>query len=243
MSDEIARGGGVSATIADLLLSLKLGPGQGLLRDILSRRAAAARAKRDGLAATAEELDEAVSEFFTEIDLFEAAQQDAWLSRAKLSRETLAAHFAEIVLARKLRERLAPDEVVEKRFQANLHRYAKASVEVVEFESKGAAAETALQLREGEIAWTEAVSRAGGVDAHDVTRADAPEELAAELFSSEPGAFLGPVETDEGGHALYRLISRSDPELDDEIREEIREGIYHEEIAREFEKKPIQLLG
>ncbi|HEX7901150.1 MAG TPA: peptidyl-prolyl cis-trans isomerase [Planctomycetota bacterium] len=242
MSDDIARGGGVSASTADLLLAVKLGPGLGLLRDILGRRAAADRARREGLVATDEEIADALSDFFSENDLFEEAQQEAWLGRSRLTRAALGAHFAEVLLTRKLRVHLAPDAAVEKRYQASLHQYARANVEIVELDSPGAAAETALQLREGEIAWTDATSRAGGVDALTLTRAEAPEEVAAELFSAPPGAFLGPLETDEGGHAIYRLISREDPELDDELREEIRERMFLEEISRAFEKQPIQLL-
>lgn len=243
MNDEIARGGGVTASTADLLLSVKLGPGQALLQSVLARRAAAARARQDGLAAGEEAIEAALSDFFSERELFEEEQQEGWLRGFRLTREALAAHFAEVVLARKCREHLAPDAAVEKHFRSSPHRYARADVEVVAFPSQGAAAETALQLREGEIAWGDATSRAGGVEALNLTRSEAPEEVAAELFSAAPGAFLGPVETDEGGYALYRLISRSDPELDDELREEIREGLFGEEMSRLFEKQPVQLLA
>lgn len=243
MSDDIAQGAGVSATAADLLLAVKLGPGQALLQDILGRRAAAARAKQEGLEADAEEVEEALAEFFGELELFDEAAQEGWLRGMRLTRAALAAHFEEVVLARALRGHLAPDEAVEKRYRASLHDYARAEVEAVEFETKGAAAETALQLREGEIAWAEAAARAGGVESLAFTRAEAPEEAAAELFSSAPGAYVGPVEADEGGFVLYRLVSRSDPELDDELREEIREKIFVQEIARAFEKQPIRLLA
>ena len=68
MSDEIARGGGVTAGIPDLVLAFKLGSGMGLLQEILARRAAAARARREGLAASAEEIDEALDESFPASD-------------------------------------------------------------------------------------------------------------------------------------------------------------------------------
>src|SRR5688572_14834656 len=97
MSDDIARGGGVSASAADLLLAVKLGPGQALLQDILGRRAAADRARREGLAASGDEIEEALAEFFSENELFEEAQQAAWLARIRLAREALAAHFAEVI--------------------------------------------------------------------------------------------------------------------------------------------------
>jgi hypothetical protein len=243
MSGDIARGGGVEAGIADLVLAVKLGPGQGLLQEILARRAAAARARQEGLSATPEEIQDAVDAFFTENDLFEAPQQDAWMKAMSLSREALSAHFAEVVLADKLREHLVPDSTIEAHFKTSRHDYARADVEVIEFEAQGAAAETALQLREGEIAWAEAAARAGGLESRTESRREAPEEVAAELFSAAPGSFLGPVETDEGGFAIYRLVGKSEPELDDDLREEIRARMFGDEMQRAFSKQPIRILA
>jgi len=242
MSGDIAQGGGVAAGIPDLVLAVKLGPGQALLQEILARRAAAARARQEGLSATAEEIQEAKDGFFTENDLFEAPQQEAWMKSMNLSREALDAHFAEVVLANRLREHLVPDETVDAHFKTARHDYARAEVEVVEFEAKGPAAETALQLREGEIAWAEAAARAGGLESRTETRRDAPEEVAAELFAAAPGSFLGPVEADEGGFAIYRLIAKNEPELDDDLREEIRGRMFAEEMQRAFAKQPIRIV-
>jgi hypothetical protein len=242
MSGEIARGGGVEAGIADLVLAVKLGPGQELLQEILARRAAAARASQEGLCASGEEVQEAVEEFFTENDLFEAPQQDAWMKAMALSREALSAHFAEVVLAAKLREHLVPDATIDAHFKTARHDYARADVELIEFEQKGAASETALQLREAEIAWADAAARAGGLESRTETRRDAPEEVAAELFAAAPGSYLGPVETDDGGYAIYRLVGKSEPELDDELREEIRARMFSEEMQRAFSKQPIRLV-
>ncbi len=228
MSGEIAQGGGVTAGLDDLVLAVKLGPGQALIQEILGRRAAAARATKEGLSADPDEIQEALDDFFTEIDLYEAPQQEAWLKSVTLTREALRAHFTEVVLAQKLRVHLVPDATIDAHFKTSRHEYTTADVEVVEFESKGAAAETALQLREGEIAWADAAARAGGLDARSETRREAPEEVAAELFAASPGAFLGPVETDEGNHAIYRLVGKSEAELDDDLREEIRSRMFGE---------------
>ena len=242
MSSDIAQGGGVTAGIPDLVLAVKLGPGQALLQEILARRAAAARARQEGLSVTPEEIQEARDEFFTENDLFEAPQQEAWLKTMNLSRETIDAHFAEVVLAARLRGHLVPDATIDSHFKTARHDYAQAEVEVVEFETNGPAAETALQLREGEIAWAEAADRAGGLESRTETRREAPEEVAAELFAAAPGSFLGPVETDEGGFAIYRLVAKNEPELDDDLREDIRERMFAEEMQRAFAKQPIRLV-
>jgi hypothetical protein len=241
MNDPIARGGGVTASTADLLLALKLGGG-GPLREILARRAAAARARSEGLSADAEEVEDALEDFFSENELFEGPQREAWFRSARVTREALAARFEELVLVRKLRERLAPDAAIEKHFQANRHRYATADVERLDFDSKGAAAETALQLREGEIEWSEAVARAGGVEGLRLSLVDAPEDAAAELFSSEIGGLVGPIEGDDD-YALYRVVARNEAELDDDLREEIRGRLADEDLARAFEKKPLEFLA
>lgn len=243
MSDEIVRGGGVSAGIPDLVLAFKLGTGTELLQQILVRRSAAARARREGLSASKEEIDEALDGWYTENDLFEEPQRAAWMAAARLSAAALEAHFAEVVLAEKLRTHLVPDSVIDAHFKSSRHDYALADVEVVSFEGKGAAAETALQLREQEIAWADAAARAGGLDSQSLTRREAPEEIAAELFAAETGSYLGPVETDDGDFAVYRLVSKSEAELDDDLREEIRTRMFQEEVAREFSKQPIQILA
>ncbi|HZE98502.1 MAG TPA: peptidylprolyl isomerase [Planctomycetota bacterium] len=242
MSDEIARGGGVSAGIDDLVLAIKLGSGFGLVQEILARRAAADRARREGLTATEEEIAEALDDLYTGNDLFEEPQREAWRSGANLTSEVLHAHFAEVVLASKLREHLISDETIDAHFKASRHEYSRADVEIVEFESMGAAAETSLQLREGEIAWPEAGARAGGVDSQSLSRREAPEEIAAELFAAEAGSFLGPVETDEGGYAVYRLATKQEAELDDDLREQIRERMFSEEMARDFAKQPVRIV-
>jgi parvulin-like peptidyl-prolyl isomerase len=84
---------------------------------------------------------------------------------------------------------------------------------------------------------------AGGLDSQTVARREAPEDIAAELFAAEAGAFLGPVETEDGEFAVYRLVSKNEPELDDDLREEIRGRMFNEELAREFQKQPIQILA
>lgn len=242
MSDEIARGGGVAAGLPDLVLSFKLGSGMGLLQEILARRAAAARAGREGLTASAEDIDEALDDFYTQNDLFEEPQRAAWLAAVRLDRKALEAHFAEVVLAAKLRAHLVPDAAIDAHFRASRHDYSLADVEIIAFESKGAAAETALQLREQEIAWAEAAARAGALESQSVSRREAPEEIAAELFAASAGAFLGPMETDDGAFAVYRLVSKSEAELDDDLREQIRDRMFQEEMSREFAKQPIRLL-
>lgn len=237
-----AQAGGIVISPEDLFLAVKLGPGRGVLHEILLRRLAASRAQSEGVVAGDEEVEEACSEFFAERDLMEPSQIDEWLRQVCLSGAVVRAYVREAVLARKLRGRLVSDETVEKRFRSAPHAYASAQVEIVEFESSGLAAEVMLQVKEGEMAWLEAVKRAGGVEPAALRRREAPEEIATLLFSLPPGSLLGPVETDQGAHAVYRLLSRSEPELDDELREAIRVELFEEELLRPLARQPLTFL-
>ena len=230
--EEMARGGGASISEQDLLLAFKMGSGRRFLEELLIRRISSERAGREGIVVEPEELEGEIDTFFAEMGLLEEPAVRSWLSRMKLTREAVAAHVRESVLVRKLRERLLPDEAVDRSFRLTVHDYARASVERIDFPSAGAAAETLLALREGEVAWLAAAARAGGMESLEIRRSDVPEEIRALMFSASPGAFLGPVETDDGAHALYRLLSRRDAVLDDGLREEIRERLFIEEIVR-----------
>jgi len=239
MSQEIARAGGVSITVDDLVFAVKTGPAQAAFNEILLRRLAAARAVQEKLAATGDEVEEALSEFFAGVDAFEEPQIQAWLRERKLPIDAVRDHVREELLAGKAREHLVPDEVVEKRFHSALHSYASLKAEVIVFESEGMASEILLQLREGETDWARAADSAGGLESVELLRNEAPEEIAALLFSSAPGALVGPSEDDDGNHAIYRVVSKSDPELDDDLRERIRGELFTQEILRPLAKQPL----
>jgi parvulin-like peptidyl-prolyl isomerase len=239
MPPDFAQAGGVAVTLEDLALAVKIGPGQALLNELLLRRLAAARAAQEGLAVPEDELDEAVGEFFAEADAFEEPQILAWLRSRNLTLEAVRAWVRETRLGQRVRERLVPDEAVEKRFHGSLHDYTRISAEVIEFESAGVASEVLLQLREQETAWPKAVEQAGGMESVDVLRSEAPEEAAALLFSAAPGTLVGPVETDEGNHAIYRVLSKADPELDEDLQEQIRGELFTQEILRPLAKQPL----
>lgn len=239
MSQEIAQAGGVSVTVDDLVFAVKTGSAQAVFNEILLRRLAAARAVQEKLAATDDEVEEALSDYFAQADALEEPQIQAWLRGRNLTLDAVRAHVREELLAQKVRGHLVPDEAVEKRFHSALHSYASLKAEVIAFESEGMASEVLLQLREGETDWARAADSAGGLESVELLRSEAPEEVAALLFSSAPGALVGPAEDDDGNHALYRVVSKSDPELDDDLRERIRGELFTQEILRPLAKQPL----
>lgn len=233
------EGGGASVSAQDLVLEVKLGDAMDLALGVLRRRMAVQRAEAEGLEVGEDDLDEAVSRWCAERDLFEEAQVKAFLAERRLSPEDLRRHVRDEELVGALRARLVPDERVEEQFGRSLHDYAVAKAERIQLPSVGAAAELVLEVREGEITWERACQRAGGVEVVELRRRDAGAELGPHLFAAQPLALVGPVERDdEDSWDVYRLLSRHVRQLDDELKEEIRSELFEEILLRPLAKAP-----
>tara|TARA_B100001123_G_scaffold404862_1_gene494690 strand:+ start:3048 stop:3782 length:735 start_codon:yes stop_codon:yes gene_type:complete len=242
VTKRLVVGGGVSVSDGDLLLECKLDPELLLFEQLLLRRLASARAEAGGLKVTDDEVRAGLDEFYAERDLFEDDQIADWCARRQLSEDDIRAHVRCQLLADQLGSLWATEETVAHQYGTSRHDYAVVQIEMVEVESAGLAAELMIQVREGEISWLEAATRCGGMTTGELQRRGAPEEIAAELFSVDPGALVGPVETDEGWHALYRVIARTEPELDEELRAQIRAEICEVELRRMLALEPIRFL-
>lgn len=241
MSDAIASSGSVSATFDDLLLRLKLG-GEVSVETLLMHRLAVSRAVAEGLTVTDEEIAAETADLYAQLDLFEEAQVAAWLARMHLTDAELERDVRDRLLIAALRLHLVPDELVDERFRASIHDYGTAAVEVLAFASQGAAAELAIQIREGETTWGDAALRAADVTGQILQRRRAPEEVASSLFAARPGTIVGPAENEEGQYALYRILFRRDAVLDDELRDTIRQELFHDALRQELAKGPVTYL-
>jgi hypothetical protein len=225
-------GAGIDVTDEAVLLELKTGPWGDVVEGLLRRKAAAARAVEEGIAVPEDEVDEALAEFYADRGLLEDAQAAAWRQERHVAEEDLRGLAREQCLVRRLRERLAPDEVVERRFRANPLSYARVEVEVFKRPTEGAARELMLAVREGEIT-------PGAGERRRLAPASAPEEIAAQLFGAREGDMLGPVEADDGGYDVYRVTARAASRLDQALRDAIRDEILEEALAPAFSRNPV----
>jgi hypothetical protein len=230
------RAAGIEISDEAVLLELKAGPQSLLLDALVLRKSAAVRAVREGLHASEEEVDEALARFYTERDLFEDKEAADWRNSLRLDEEDLRGLIREECLARHLREHLAPDRMVQERFRSNPLAYTILEVEVFGFPTEGAAREFILSVREGE-------REPGRGEARRLTPSEAPEEIAAQLFSAAPGELVGPVEAEDGAQEVLRVAQRSERILDADLRESIRDEILREGVATALARDPITFLG
>jgi hypothetical protein len=228
-------GGGISLAPETILLELKLSGAADFLRSLLARKIAGALATKRNLALSDDELDDAVASFYSDRALFEAAQIAPWLQMMHLDEASVREYVRETAMAEGARVILVTDEAVRDRFASERYDYMTAATEVFEFATAGAAKEFILAVRE-----KEAIAPNG--EPRDLTRRDAPEEIAAALFSCEPGDLVGPVETDAGSHEVFVLRGRADAELDDDLHSQIRDEMFRQLIDVELTRNPLKFL-
>jgi hypothetical protein len=230
------KAGGITIARDAVLLDLKIGIGAGFLDGLVRRKIAAAIAVKRGISLPQDELEEALAAYYADRDLFEPEQVDQWSESLRLEEQAVGEYVGEIALVEHAKQELITDEEIEKRFAAERYEYARAETEVFEFSTVGKAKEFMLAVREHEV------TPEGGVRTQ-LTRREAPEEIAAMLLSAEPGELVGPVEAEEGSYEVYLLSHREEAVLDDSLREEIRDKMFDELVEAELILEPIRFLS
>lgn len=228
-------GGGIAIGPVTILLELKLGGGADFLMSLITRKIAVALATRNKITLTDDELDEALTTFYSDRDLFEDAQITGWLASRLLDEAAVREYVRETALVERARATLITDDAVRDRFASDRYDYTNAEVEVFAFATAGEAKEFMLAVREKEAEATDGEHR-------EMLRRDAPEEIAAALFSSDPGELVGPVETDDGGFEVFVLGSRTEAELDEALSDQIRGEMFRQLIDAELIRAPLKFL-
>lgn len=229
------KGGGVTLTDQSFLLELKLGAAPDFLGTVLGRKIVKRLASQKKIELSDDELEDAVAAFYADRDLFEKEQVAVWLKTTQVTEQAVRERVLEMALVERARTILITEQEVRDRFAAERYDYAMADIEVFSFASAGEAREFILAVREKE-------AEPGEGERRQLTRRDAPEEVAAILFSCEPGDLLGPVENDDGEQEVYRLRSRIDAELDEDLRTQIRNQMFHQLIEAELVRDPMKFL-
>jgi hypothetical protein len=221
--------GGITLDADAILVALKLDDLAGFLQNLVRRKTAAAIAARLNLSFGEDEIESALAEFYAERDLFEDDQIAAWTDVMKLKEAAVREFVREGLLIEGARNTLITDRDVNQRFASERYDYSRGEVEVYSFATAGEAREFILAVQEHELEPEQGERR-------ELMRREAPQEIAAALFSSDPGQMLGPLESDEGSWEVYLLRKREDAALDENLREEIRTAMFDELVDAELAK-------
>ncbi|MCU0241223.1 MAG: hypothetical protein MUF51_02225, partial [Vicinamibacteria bacterium] len=128
-----------------------------------------------------------------------------------------------------------PDDSVAARFAARARDFRQVEFELHTFTSEHAAREFIAAVEEGEIA-----PRLG--DHQRLPSSMLPRQIAEDIAAARPGDLLGPIETRANSHQVYRLLRWHEPQLDERLREHIREELFHEALDPILQKEALVFL-
>ena len=238
----VVQGGGATVTMSDLLLEMKVGVLQGPLEQMLRRRVAARMAEEAGIVIDDAAVEAGLSEYYVEQDLVEEARVTEWLQANGIDEDALRHWIRVRLLAAVALEQRVPPDQVERLFQSTLHDHDRVWVEEISFEAEGVASEILLALREGDLAWKEAVQKGQSWRVCELDRRQASESLAARLFTVPEGGWVGPVETEGGSVVIYRVLASCSALLDDNLRAQLQQRLFEEHLDRALGQGPPAFL-
>ncbi len=210
-----------------------------LINETVKNAAVVQHASKNGISASADELQAFFDEYRYELELEKADSFNAWMAENNIDLKTLQAVFEIGVVRNKLRTTISDTDIAEY-FAVNKDAYDVAELYSITVAEEDMADELYSQLEEGEesfqsLAVEHSIDgdtfRQGGF-VGEVTRATVTGEIEAAVFAASPGDLIGPIKESDG-YTIYMVRNIIRPELN-AIKESIRDELFEaliEDIA------------
>ena len=212
-----------------------LSPCTAVIRD----REVLKKAQELGFTIADEELQRFADTFRIGMGLHSAEETRAFLQRNGLSDDDFESFCVASLLAEKVKTHLADDKAVQEHFLNHRSSYEQARISSLVVSAENLASEILMRVTEDgedfhalarEYSEEEATRHTGGYVGL-ISRGALSSEVASKVFTASPGDVTGPFPAGES----LRLILVEEiikPELDDELREKIRDRLFGEWLSR-----------
>jgi putative peptide maturation system protein len=238
---------GEEVSLYDVLKRAKLKGTLQLIEDGINAALIQQAAEQRGIDVSDEELQQAADEYRAANDLHDAETTQVWLESKNLSYEDWESLLEYQVNERKLREALTAG-LVEQRFAEQRLSFDKAAISRLVLSDEGVARELRAQIIEDGADFhalareysSHAATRLAGGYAGLMVRTEMEPALEAAVFGAQPGKVVGPIKTDDGWE-LVKIERLNLAELDDEMRETIKTGLFGEWLSELRSKARISL--
>lgn len=230
--------------IRDLRLTLKLEP---LIRGSAIKKLVFAECERLGIKISDTELQAAADQFRQRHQLFKAKQTFAFLEAIGATLDDLEENLEFELLAERLKKKLFSDRV-EGTFVEHQLRFDEIEIRHLVIKDEGTAQELLTQMKEDKVPFTRLAKkhtldvltkRIGGYVGW-VRRGAHQQDIEAKLFHAKAGSVVGPFKVPAGFELIEVLDVRPAKELTPELREEIVDGLFHDEFIMKH-LPPVQL--
>jgi len=247
---DVAKVDGKSLNSEDFVLWLKLsGRFTMVVEDFVKEKLAARAARKAGLVADEEALQQRADESRRALGLHRAADTNQFLDQASATLTDFETYLEDNLLAAKIREQVQSVSAVEEYFQLNSPKYDAVDVSHMVVRGSAEANEVVSLLRDGEETFADLAreysvtdSAAQGGSIGTVYRGQLNDELEARIFSADIGAPLGPFATGDDEHFEIFLVNRTQSaKLVDSTRESIEKQLFDEWLANQSKILQVQV--
>ncbi len=218
-----------------------------LIEGVVTRKIIESAAAETGIKVEVEELQEAADAFRLVGKLHSTDDTWSWLKTNLLSLDDFEELIQINVLSQKLAEHLF-EEQVDSFFYENQLNYAGAVMYEVVLEDGDLAMELFYALSEGEVSFHEiarqyiqelSLRRAGGYRGI-MRREDLRPEISSAVFAATPPQILKPIATSKGKHLIW-VEEIIQPQLDEELRDQILSDLFSEWLKQQIEQVKITI--
>ncbi|MEL7153160.1 MAG: peptidylprolyl isomerase [Pseudomonadota bacterium] len=238
---KVAEINGEPVSLADVLRTMKASGTIDAVHKGLADTIAQRKALELGLAISTEDLQTAADNYRDANGLQKASDTMDWLEAQGRSVEEFEASLEFKLLSERLRNHIASDRKVAKRFRSEGAAFNAAELAQIVMFDEDEAILVARSVQGGAMEFYDAARQysedfdtraAGGYVGWRSQRA-LPPDLADQILSSQPGEVLGPVPIGDV-FALIKILAIRAPKLDDATRTHLRDAIFHEWMERQL---------
>ncbi|MEP0940152.1 MAG: peptidylprolyl isomerase [Rhizobiaceae bacterium] len=245
---QLASHNGSPISFAEVMATMKATGEISAVETALSQVIAKKYAAESNISASIAELQAAADEFRQLSGLQKTDDMKQWLEDGGQTLEEFESSLEHSILEDKLRKHLATNSEVERMYlaqRANLERVEIAQIAVSE---EGQANEIFAQLAERELSFEDAVAsyeseesakRQNGYSGWFVINDLAP-NIQSKFRNADDGDMIGPIKIGQT-HVIFKVWSKEEPKLDDELREVFEEAIYADWLCQKLEESNIDL--
>lgn len=230
-----------SFSLATVLRSAAMQGSFGAIDDYISNALVASYAEKNGIAASQEEIQEAVYNWRIANGLYQASEVADWLAERALSMADLAEFARMTALKERVCQHVATGKV-ERYFAEHRSRFEAVALSQIVVNERGLARELRFKIVEGEPFYMlaraysidESTRLAGGYIGRK-ERAQLPKAIEAQAFGAAPGTITGPLEIDKKFYVI-KVEEVYPAELNGDTRARIERMLFDEWLAATYKK-------
>lgn len=237
-------------TANDVLIQLKAtGAFKDALQEVIEGKAIQQYAEKIDKALTDKELQDAANEARRSLGLYTAKDTEAYVTKIGLTIDQWIDHLERNETRKKVMKDVITDELVENYFNENRTAYKTVYLSKIVVDDEDTADEVFTQITEededfhalaSKFSVDEETKRSAG-SLGKTHRADLPPDAAGRVFAAEPETVLAPMEID-GQYVIFR-VDAIDEELTEDLKKEIREGLFAGWINGILAQSNIETIG